>query len=130
MAPSQMRNRRKVTWMRMAVPPTDPRGRAQRMSLRAFRGEGFCIQYRWVGPVAEPTQLSPRGTGTQMAASSSLPLAQQPQAQRVELDEAFGVLLVVGAFIVLEGDDLVGVERFRALPADDHDIALIELEHD
>ena len=57
-------------------------------------------------------------------------LAEQPQAERVQLDEAGRVLLVVGAGVVLEGDDLVGIERFRARPADDDDIALVELERD
>jgi hypothetical protein len=34
-------------------------------------------------------------------------LAQEAQAERIQLDEALRILLVVGAGIVLEGDDLV-----------------------
>src|SRR5680860_191659 len=63
---------------------------------------------------------------TPLAAAS----AEQAQTERVELDEAFGVLLVVSAFVVLEGDDLAGIERLVARPPDDDDIALVEFEYD
>src|SRR4029078_13048124 len=61
---------------------------------------------------------------------SSLAVAhgEGAQAQRVELDEAGGVLLVVGAFVVLEGDKRRRIERLSALAPDDRDIALVELQ--
>src|SRR5665213_998336 len=51
----------------------------------------------------------------------------QPQAQRVEPDEAGGVALVVD-LIFLEGDVGEAVERARRFPPDHADMALIELE--
>src|SRR5262245_49743252 len=57
-------------------------------------------------------------------------LAEKAQAERVELDEASRVLLIVGAGIILESHDRVRVERFRRRAADDNDVALIELEPD
>src|SRR4051812_43762829 len=54
----------------------------------------------------------------------------QPQPQRVELDEALGVALIVGALIVLEGDVLHRVERARRPAADHRRIALVELQPD
>src|SRR5262245_64344775 len=71
--------------------------------------------------------VSPHGRRSILALPAP---AEQAQAERVELDEALGVLLVVSAGIVLERDHLVRVERFRARPADDDDIALVELERD
>src|SRR3569623_167763 len=66
------------------------------------------------------------------AASAALeripPLAERPQPQRVEPDEAFGVLLVVGALVVLEGDQRRGVERRGARAAGHDHVALVELE--
>src|ERR1043165_5947718 len=56
--------------------------------------------------------------------------AEETQAECVELDEACRVLLIVGAGVVLEGDDLVGVERFRRRAPDNDDIALVKLEPD
>src|SRR5690606_8105191 len=70
--------------------------------------------------------------GAWISQSGLFPVARgkRPQAQRIELDEACGVLLVVSALIVLEGDELVGIERLRRLAADHHHIALVELERD
>ena len=51
--------------------------------------------------------------------SSAVAPAQQPQPQRVELDEARRVALVVGAGVVLEGHDLLRIERVGRLAADD-----------
>src|SRR3546814_4503777 len=62
--------------------------------------------------------------------SSAVAAAQQAQAERVELDEARRVALVIGARIVLEGHDLLAVERIRRLAADDMDAALVELQAD
>src|SRR5262249_18497084 len=57
-------------------------------------------------------------------------LAERPQAQpqRVQLDEALGVALVVGALIFFEGHMLHGVERLRRLAANNGSVALVELE--
>src|SRR5690606_27397486 len=51
--------------------------------------------------------------GAWISQSGLFPVArgERAQAQRIELDEACGVLLVVSALIVLEGDELVGIER-------------------
>ena len=49
---------------------------------------------------------------------ASVALGKQAQAQRVELDEALRVLLVVGASIVLERDVPFRVERIRRLAPD------------
>src|SRR5258705_3297073 len=57
-----------------------------------------------------------------------IPHPQRPKAQRVEADKTFGVLLVVGALVVLEGDERRGVERLRAFAAGDDDIAFVERE--
>ena len=40
-------------------------------------------------------------------------LGERPQTQRVQLDEAGGIFLVVGALVVFECDQLFGVERIR-----------------
>src|SRR5262245_62390591 len=71
--------------------------------------------------------VSPHGRRSILALPAP---AEQAQAERAQLDEALGVLLVVGAGIVLERDHLVRVERFRARSADDDNIALVELERD
>src|SRR6478752_4742444 len=56
------------------------------------------------------------------------PHAERAQPQRVEPDEALGVLLVVGALVVLEGDERRGIQRLPAFPAGHHHIALVEFE--
>ena len=63
--------------------------------------------------------------------SSVLPVgSQRPQPQRLQLDEPGRVLLVVRARVVLEGGDLVVVERVGGLAPDDDDVALVELDAD
>ena len=59
-----------------------------------------------------------------------LPFArcQRAQAQGVELDEARRVVLVVGALVVLEGDEVLGVERIGRRAADDQHVALVQLQ--
>ena len=57
-----------------------------------------------------------------------LPRRQTPQPQRIELDKTFRVALVVGAGIVLEGDQILRIERVGAVPSHDDDVALVELE--
>src|SRR5262245_29513744 len=54
--------------------------------------------------------------------------AERAQAQRVELDEARRVLLVVGALVVLERDQRRRVKRLRTLAPDHRDVALVELQ--
>ena len=58
------------------------------------------------------------------------PLGQRTQAQRIELDEACGVAVVVGDGSFLEGDEILVVERMRAVAPDHVDSALVELETD
>ena len=53
---------------------------------------------------------------------------QRAKPERVEADEACRVLLVIGAAVILEGDERVAVERLRALAAGDDDVALVELQ--
>src|SRR6056297_2244771 len=64
------------------------------------------------------------------AGAARLAARQQPQPQRIQPDEALGILLVVGAGIVLEGDMRLGIEALRRLPADDGRRALVELHAD
>src|SRR5829696_5749155 len=51
----------------------------------------------------------------------------QPQPQRVQLDEALGVELVVGALVLLERHHLHRIEAVRALAADAGHVALVQL---
>src|SRR2546428_6584866 len=63
--------------------------------------------------------------------SSALPppLGRDAHSQRVELDEAGGVGLVVSAAVFLEGGDGRVEERVLVgLAADDGDVALVELQ--
>src|SRR5580698_219372 len=53
---------------------------------------------------------------------------QCAQPQRIELDEALGVLLVIGALVVLECDQAFAIERIRRLPPHQDGVALVELE--
>src|SRR5277367_5625946 len=59
---------------------------------------------------------------------AALTQAAQAEAERVQLDEAFGVALVVGAGVFLEGDVLHRIERLWGLAADHRGVALVELE--
>src|SRR6476661_10943159 len=63
-----------------------------------------------------------------MASPLAVAHGERAQAQGVETDEAFGILLVVGALVVLEGDERRGIERLGAVAAGDDDVALVELE--
>ena len=56
--------------------------------------------------------------------------AERAQTQRLDLDEARGVFLIVRAAVVLERRDVRVVQRLRALPSDDVDVALVELHAD
>src|SRR5258708_12040659 len=59
---------------------------------------------------------------------TALAQAAQAQPQRVQLDEAFGVALVVGAGVFLEGDVLHGVEGLGRLAADHRAVALLAFQ--
>src|SRR5258705_11661604 len=63
-----------------------------------------------------------------LAPAAPIPRGQRPQPERVEFDEARRILLIVGAAVVLEGDERRRIERLRALSADDDHIALVQLE--
>src|SRR3546814_7811722 len=67
--------------------------------------------------------LSPRGRASAPAA-----LVEEAQAQGVQFDEAFGIALVVGAGVVLEGHHFFAVEALRRLAAHHIDRPLVELE--
>ena len=54
-----------------------------------------------------------------------LSLRQRPEPQRIELDEAGRVVLVVGNRAFLEGDEVRVVERVWAVAADDIDSAFV-----
>src|SRR5260370_1449780 len=56
----------------------------------------------------------------------AIALGERPQPQRVELDEAAGVVVVVGDGAFLEGDEVLVVERIGAVAADQDHIALVE----
>src|SRR5207253_3797 len=61
------------------------------------------------------------------ALAPPVPLRQRPQPQRVQPDEARRIAVVVAALPFLEGDEVLVVERKRALAANDEGIALVEL---
>src|SRR5690606_38444237 len=56
--------------------------------------------------------------------------AEGAQAKRVEPDEALSILLVVGAAVVLEGDEVVAVKRLQRTASGHDDVALVELQPD
>src|SRR5262249_45152573 len=85
-----------------------------------------------------PSCLIPTGTTSRPCAARRrerdlqlqllLALPERAQPQRVEPDEAGGVALVVGNRTFLEGDEILIVERIRALAPDHADASLVELE--
>ena len=95
------------------------------------RGRGSAIFFHLARPGFTPTQgcvaVTRARDGAAAAASqrpqprlhpaltAAVARRQRAQPQRVEADEAGGVLLVVGAAVVLEGDQRVRVERLRRL---------------
>src|SRR5580658_5480332 len=125
----------------MSTPATDPFGRTARASINVavpqpqpisrMCSPGFaaangmiasvisarfqsmrscCSAQRW--PV-RPFQYS---ICCSFDAAMSLPRlaaahCQRAQAQRIELDETRGVFLVIGALVVLEGDEVLRIER-------------------
>src|SRR6202012_294972 len=59
-----------------------------------------------------------------------LPLTECAQPQRIELDEARRVALIVGHRAFLEGHEILVVERIGTFAADDAGIAFVEFELD
>src|SRR5215216_2694878 len=53
---------------------------------------------------------------------------KRSQAQGVEPDETGSVLLIIGAAVVLEGDEGIGIKRFRRFAAGNGNVSLIELQ--
>ena len=80
-------------------------------------------------PVRRRPRVRVEGSaGSALQPQFPFPLRQGAQPQRVELDEARGVAVVVGDGALLEGDEVLVVERIGALAADDVDAALVELQ--
>src|SRR6185369_83598 len=73
---------------------------------------------------------SPTATSLVAMGRSAVPLGQQPQPERVELDESRRILLVVGAGVVLDGDVAFRVQRVGTLAPDHAGEAFVELEPD
>src|SRR5947207_2459678 len=88
-----------------------------------FWGRGHVEAKAWIMPGTSPGMtkwgdpFSALGVKVQRGASLPAPISrgEGAQAEGVEADEAGGVLLVIGAAVVLEGHQGVGVERLRAL---------------
>src|SRR5215208_8167710 len=53
---------------------------------------------------------------------------KRAQAQGVQADEARSVLLVIGAAVVLKGDEGIGIKRFRRFAPSNGNVSLIELQ--
>src|SRR5215470_10627144 len=84
------------------------------------RGSRKTAPLEWRAPSEEPPARRC------LLLRSALGEGAQPEAERIELDEACGVLLVVGALVLLEGDVLHRVERLGRLAADHGGVALVE----
>src|SRR4030081_2376483 len=67
-------------------------------------------------------------THAELLLRAALAQGAQAQPERVQLDEAFGVALIVGTLVFLEGDVLHGIERLGRLAADHRGVALVELQ--
>src|SRR5512135_3185283 len=121
----------------MAAAAQQPLDRARRQEPRQARahrrrpGRVGAAAHRGAGRSRTLTATAATGSAADMPHVATLRLAalprRQPQAQRVELDEAFGVALVVDR-ILLEGDVRLAVEAVGRLPADDACRAFVELE--
>src|SRR5918995_800941 len=53
---------------------------------------------------------------------------KRAQAQGVQADETRSVLLIIGAAVVLEGDEGIGIKRFRRFATSYGNVSLIELQ--
>src|SRR5215471_20810413 len=63
-----------------------------------------------------------------LRSAAAVALGQGPEPQRIEADEPFRVLRVVGASVVFEGHEGRRVERLGAFPPDHDGVAIVELE--
>src|SRR6185437_8047358 len=120
--------------MPMHAPAKVPAASADTMQATVFQAGSGGAAWADTAPrriTAAPTRTWRKGRSA-ILFLFRLPLAyrERAQAQRVELDEAGRILLVVGALVVLEGDEILGVERIGRGAADHHRIALVELEPD
>src|SRR6185437_6677846 len=70
----------------------------------------------------------PKSRRERLQPEFALALAEGAQAQRVELDEARRIAMIVGDRAFLEGDEILIVQRISAFAADHDDVALVELE--
>src|ERR1700680_856082 len=77
-----------------------------------------------------PRRAGRRAPGPLDSRAGAVAGGKCPEAQRIQPDEAGGVLLVVGATVVLEGDQGVRIKGLRASAAGDDDVALVKLEPD
>src|SRR5262249_25641558 len=112
--------------------PTCPSRRSQQDALGSPGSDGGRARWRWRSTPRGSRCIQwcsgcPRCRSRKRRWSASLAL-EQAQAERVELDEALGVALVVGAGVLLEGDVREAVEGVRRLAPDDARRALVELE--
>src|SRR3954465_14242489 len=82
---------------------------------KADRTEGSLPPY-WIRPIALQRPAAPPGHGA------------EAQAQRVQLDEALGINLVIRALVVLERHHLHRIQAVRAFPSDAGDVALVQLQ--
>src|SRR5829696_5456037 len=96
-----------------------------RPSAARGRGSRGRARLSWT-PSLGPAVLA--GDDIELDPHLALPRAERPQPQRVELDEAGGVAVIIGDGPLLEGDEVLAVERVRALAPDQVDAALVELQ--
>src|SRR2546423_2261898 len=127
--PLRLRDQQSEIARRSLVRGTHPYANATAHSVRRCRRE-------YSGDAdpaaATPLWLTPPAAASRTKGSLELQLPpalpQCPQPQRVEPDESRRVAVVVGDGALLEGDQVLIVERMGALPADHRDVAFVELE--
>src|ERR1043165_46662 len=77
---------------------------------------------------AKTSSSARKASGLIAPPSFASPAGRDPHPQRVQPDEARGVGLIVGAFVVLEGGDRRVEQRFLRRAAGDQHRALVELD--
>src|SRR5439155_6266046 len=127
--PLRRRDQQSEVARRSLVRGTHPYANATAHSVRGCRREysgdadSATATPLWLTPPA----AAPRTKGSlELQLPPALP--QCPQPQRVEPDEARCVAVVVGNGALLEGDEVLVIERIGTLAADYRDAALVELE--